>query len=68
MITMIKDIEELKKYLEDESNKIRQNIFLKYRLGIKDNIWDVDDIFDDIKQRIKLNYIEDLIYRIDKQD
>ncbi|MBA5850290.1 hypothetical protein H2684_03030 [Clostridium sp. cel8] len=65
---MIKDIEELKKYLEDESNKIRQNIFLKYRLGIKDNIWDVDDIFDDIKQRIKLNYIEDLIYRIDKQD
>jgi len=62
----MKDIINLKEELEDEARNIREDIFIKDSLCIKNGIWNVDEIFNGIKQRIKLDCIEDLIKRIEE--
>ncbi|WP_127721631.1 hypothetical protein [Clostridium sp. AWRP] len=64
MTLAIENLKELKSQLELDATRLRESICIKDSLCIKDKIWDTDDMFKDIKQRVILEYIEKLLDKI----
>jgi len=64
MTLTVENLKELKSQLELEVARLRESICIKDSLCIKDKIWDTDEMFQGIKQRVILEYIEKLLAEI----